>query len=149
MPVIIATKNGEKSFQDKNVITVGSQANCDVVVNVPVNFVLSVEVTDSGLKVVNAFSTPQIRFRGQSMGESLTVERACKLMIAGTDEFVGIKLQQTQAPVPTGQSVAVVSQQRPMPQQQQQPHPQPQRQPHHPRRPAQPHHPQVTMTAIA
>ena len=148
MPVIIATKNGEKSFQDKNVITVGSQANCDVVVNVPVNFVLSVEVTDSGLKVVNAFSTPQIKFRGQSMGESLSVERACKLMIAGTDEFVGIKFQQTQAPAPTGQSVAVVSQQRPQPQQQQ-PHPQPQRQPHHPRRPAQPHHPQVTMTAIA
>lgn len=146
MPVIIATKNGEKSFQDKNVITVGSQANCDVVVNVSVNFVLSVEVTNSGLKVVNAFSTPQIRFRGQSMGESLTVERACKLMIAGTDEFVGIKLQQTQAPVPTGQTVAAAPQQRPQPQQ---PHPQPQRQPHPPRRPAQPHHPQVTMTAIA
>lgn len=147
MPVIIATKNGEKSFQDKNVITVGSQANCDVVVNVSVNFVLSVEVTNSGLKVVNAFSTPQIRFRGQSMGESLTVERACKLMIAGTDEFVGIKFQQTQAPVPTGQTMAAAPQQRPQPQQQ--PHPQPQRQPHHPRRPAQPHHPQVTMTAIA
>lgn len=147
MPVIIATKNGERSFQDKNVITVGSQANCDVVVNVSVNFVLSVEVTNSGLKVVNAFSTPQIRFRGQSMGESLTVERACKLMIAGTDEFVGIKFQQTQAPVPTGQTMAAAPQQRPQPQQQ--PHPQPQRQPHHPRRPAQPHHPQVTMTAIA
>jgi len=146
MPVIIATKNGERAFQDKNVITVGSQANCDVVVNVSVNFVLSVEVTNSGLKIVNAFSTPQIRFRGQSMGESLTVERACKLMIAGTDEFVGIKLQQTQAPVPTGQTVAAAPQQRPQPQQ---PHPQPQRQPHPPRRPAQPHHPQVTMTAIA
>ena len=146
MPVIIATKNGERSFQDKNVITVGSQANCDVVVNVSVNFVLSVEVTNSGLKVVNAFSTPQIRFRGQSMGESLTVERACKLMIAGTDEFVGIKLQQTQAPVPTGQTTVAAPQQRPQPQQQ--PHPQPQRQPHPPRRPA-PHHPQVTMTAIA
>lgn len=152
MPVIIATKNGEQIFNDKSVITIGNQANCDVIVNVPVNFVLSVEIGQTGCKVVNSFSTPQILFRGRSMGQSLMIERACKLMIAGTDDFIGIKLQSVQAPIPQQSSA-------PMPQMTQQSnHPMPQQR-QHPNRPTQgrapqprrmqPQQPQVTMTAIA
>ena len=45
MSIIIATKNGEKLFKNNQVVTVGSQENCDVIISVPVNFVLSVEMS--------------------------------------------------------------------------------------------------------
>lgn len=133
MPVIIATKNGETLFSDKNLITVGSHPNCDVLLKVPVKFVLSVEIIPTGgYKIMNRFSSPEVLFRGQPMGSSLSVEKACKLMIAGTDEFIGIKTPVSQEQ-PASQQVpakaVVKSAQRPVR-----------------KAPAQP---QVTMTAIA
>ncbi len=140
MPVVIATKNGEKTFKDKEIITVGNQSNCDVVLEVPVNFVLSIEVIKTGgCNVVNAFSSPEILFRGEPMGAKLAVEKACKLMIEGTNDFVAIK---TQAIVPqaTGAQTVAARQSAPMPQMQQ---PAPQR------RQSPPPQPHVTMTSIA
>ena len=92
MSVTIATKNGEQLF-NKNVVTVGTQPNCDVVVNSPVQFVLSIELNPAGgCLVTNLSQSPQILFRGQPMGAQIPVQKACKLMVAGTDDFVGIKL---------------------------------------------------------
>lgn len=156
MSVTIATKNGEQLF-NKNVVTVGTQPNCDVVVNSPVQFVLSIELNPAGgCLVTNLSQSPQILFRGQPMGAQIPVQKACKLMVAGTDDFVGIKLATVPQVHANGQP------QRPMPRSQGQPMPprpqgqrpqrpmnggQPQR-PHPPvRRPQ--HQPQVTMTAIA
>lgn len=156
MSVTIATKNGEQLF-NKNVVTVGTQPNCDVVVNSPVQFVLSIELNPAGgCLVTNLSQSPQILFRGQPMGAQIPVQKACKLMVAGTDDFVGIKLATVPQVHANGQP------QRPMPRSQGQPMPprpqgqrpqrpmnggQPQR-PHPPvRRPQ--HQPQVTMTDIA
>lgn len=156
MSVTIATKNGEQLF-NKNVVTVGTQSNCDVVVNSPVQFVLSIELNPAGgCLVTNLSQSPQILFRGQPMGAQIPVQKACKLMVAGTDDFVGIKLATVPQVHANGQP------QRPMPRPQGQPMPprpqgqrpqrpmnggQPQR-PHPPVRRPQPQ-PQVTMTAIA
>jgi len=137
MPIMIATKNGEKKFPEGKTITVGNQPNCDVIINVPVNFLLSVDMLQNGgFRITNQSNSPEILFRGQSIGAGLNIERACKLMIAGTDEFIGIKLAQSvQAPVPSPN-------QAPAPQGQPRP-------PRPKRRPAPPQQPQVTMTAIA
>ena len=156
MSVTIATKNGEQLF-NKNVVTVGTQSNCDVVVNSPVQFVLSIELNPAGgCLVTNLSQSPQILFRGQPMGAQIPVQKACKLMVAGTDDFVGIKLAtvpqvhangQPQRPMPRPQGQSM----HPRPQGQRPQRPmnggQPQR-PHPPVRRPQPQ-PQVTMTAIA
>lgn len=147
MSVTIATKNGEQLF-NKNVVTVGTQSNCDVVVNSPVQFVLSIELNPAGgCLVTNLSQSPQILFRGQPMGAQIPVQKACKLMVAGTDDFVGIKL----ATVPQVHANGQPQRPMPRPQGQRPQRPmnggQPQR-PHPPvRRPQ--HQPQVTMTAIA
>lgn len=147
MSVTIATKNGEQLF-NKNVVTVGTQPNCDVVVNSPVQFVLSIELNPAGgCLVTNLSQSPQILFRGQPMCAQIPVQKACKLMVAGTDDFVGIKLATVPQVHANGQP------QRPMPRPQgQSMHPRPQGQrpqrPHPPVRRPQPQ-PQVTMTAIA
>lgn len=98
MTVTISTKNSSKSFDDKQVITIGNQPNCDILMNVGENFVLSIQIKpdNSGLTVINAFASQKILFRGKPMGQSLNVEKACKLMIDGTDEFIAIKFQQVQ-----------------------------------------------------
>lgn len=151
MSVVIATKNGEQVFGNKREITVGNQPDCDVVVNVSVNFVLSVVVTPSGCTIINTLGTQDILFRGNPMGQQLRIERGCKLMIAGTDEFVGIKMQAMQAPVAQQSSTAVVHQHAPagsVPQRR--PHPQgrpPQGRPV-PKRPVA-QQPSVTMSSIA
>lgn len=144
MPIVIATKNGEKKFQETGVVTIGNKPDCNVFVETDIDFLLIVEqAQNGGLKITNKLSTPDILFRGQSIGAGLSVERACKLMLAGTDEFVGIKLQAGQAP-----ANQVPPQQRAPQAPQRQPQPQPQQPPRGPRRPVPPQQ-QVTMASIA
>ena len=100
MAITISTNESSKTF-NKNVINVGNQQNCDVIVNSTESFVISIQVKPdkSGFSVINVFGNQKILFRGQPMGQSLSVTKACKLMIDGTDDFVAIKLQTAAAPV--------------------------------------------------
>ena len=92
MPVTIATKNGEQTL-DKPVVTIGTHPNCEIKVQCPVDFILIVELgRNGGFRVTNRTASPNVLFKGQPMGNSMIVERGCKLMINGTDDFVGIKL---------------------------------------------------------
>ncbi len=117
MPVTIATKNGEQTFE-KPVVTIGTHPNCEVKVQCPVDFILIVELgRNGGFRVTNKTATPDVMFKGQPMGNSLIVERGCKLMINGTDDFVGIKLaapQQVPQQAPQQQAQQMM---RPAPQQ--------------------------------
>lgn len=123
MPVTIATKNGEQTFE-KPVVTIGTHPNCEVKVQCPVDFILIVELgRNGGFRVTNKTATPDVMFKGQPMGNSLIVERGCKLMINGTDDFVGIKLG------------AAAPQQAPQPQQQQMMRPAPQQRAPRPQQP--------------
>lgn len=100
MPVTIATKNGEQTY-DKPVVTIGTHPNCEVKVQCSVDFILIVELgRNGGFRVTNKTATPDIMFKGQPMGNSLIVERGCKLMINGTDDFIGIKLGASAVPRP-------------------------------------------------
>lgn len=143
MAVIIATKNGEQAM-DKQVLTVGSENGCDVKVDVPVKFVLSVELMPTGgCKVVNVQNCPYLLFKGQQMGAKIQIERACKIMIDGTDEFIGIKLQVTRQAVQAPQT-QMANKAKPMPRPSQAPAASPQRRPM-----PQPQVPHVTMESIA
>lgn len=127
MPVTIATKNGEQTF-DKPVVTIGTHPNCEVKVQCPVDFILIVELgRNGGFRVTNKTATPDIMFKGQPMGNSLIVERGCKLMVNGTDDFVGIKLGVAAAPRPQAPQ--------PQPQQPQAPQMQGRPQGHRPQQP--------------
>ena len=97
MTVVISTQNSSKTFDNKQVITVGNQQNCDITIDTKENFLLSLQVqpNDKGVTVINAFASSKILFRGAPMGQSLPVEKACKLMIDGTDEYVAIKILPT------------------------------------------------------
>lgn len=117
MPVTIATKNGEQTFE-KPVVTIGTHPNCEVKVQCPVDFILIVELgRNGGFRVTNKTATPDVMFKGQPMGNSLIVERGCKLMINGTDDFVGIKLAAPQQVPQQAPQQQVQQMMRPAPQQ--------------------------------
>lgn len=93
MRVVIASKDNEKVFNDLNVINIGTAPNCNYKLNLDFDLIFSLQKQDNGKwQVINNFKSNKILFRGQPIGASLEIGSLCKLMIAGTDEFVSIKL---------------------------------------------------------
>lgn len=93
MTIIITTQNGEKSFSGKDVINVGTNPNCDVVLNVDFDLLLSIQYDEVSGKcnIVNNFQSPRVLFKGTPV-KKIAVGNVCKLMIADSNEFVGLKL---------------------------------------------------------
>lgn len=100
MSVIISSLNQEKVFEDKEVINVGSNPSCDFVLNVGFDLLLTIQYnsTENKCIVVNTFSSNNILFKGQPIGQKLDVDNVCKLMIADSQEFISIKISPAVTP---------------------------------------------------
>ena len=93
MTVTITSKDNEKSFNDSNVINIGTLPNCHFKLNIPGEFIISLQRMDNGKwQVVNNLKNSDVLFRGQPIGNSIIIGSLCKLMIANTDEFISIKI---------------------------------------------------------
>lgn len=93
MKVTITSKNSEKVFNDSNVINIGTAPNCNYKLNLDFDLIISLQRMENGKwQVVNNFKSDKVLFRGQPIGASLEIASLCKLMIADTDEFIGIKI---------------------------------------------------------
>lgn len=93
MKVTITSKNSEKVFNDSNVINIGTAPNCNYKLNLDFDLIISLQKMDNGKwQVVNNFKSDKVLFRGQPIGASIEIASLCKLMIADTDEFIGIKI---------------------------------------------------------
>lgn len=53
---------------------------------------LTAQINDGKIILLNNFKNPGILFKGQPMGEKLEAKGNLKLMIDGSDEFLGIKI---------------------------------------------------------
>lgn len=92
MTVVIKSLNKEKVFESKEFITIGSAQNCDFVMETGFDFMLTAQINDGKIILLNNFKNPGILFKGQPMGEKLEAKGNLKLMIDGSDEFLGIKI---------------------------------------------------------
>lgn len=93
MKVVIASKNNEKVFNDLNVINIGTAPNCNFKLNLDFDLIISLQKQENGKwQVINNFKSDRILFRGQPIGSAIEIGSLCKLMIAGTDEFISIKI---------------------------------------------------------
>ena len=93
MKVTITSKNSEKVFNDSNVINIGTAPNCNYKLNLDFELVISLQKLESGKwQIVNTSKSDKVLFRGQPIGSSIEIASLCKLMIADTDEFIGIKI---------------------------------------------------------
>ena len=94
MAVIISSKNNEKTFAEKEIINIGTNPECDFVLNLDSDFMLTLQYTlgSSKFVVVNNFMSDKILFKGQPIGAKLEFDSVCKLMIANSDDFISIKI---------------------------------------------------------
>ena len=95
MAVIITSKNNEKVFSDKNFIIIGSNSDCGYPVDVDFDLILTVKYDENLNKcvVVNDFANPKVLFRGEPFLGKLVVDKFCKLKFAGSEDFLGIKIE--------------------------------------------------------
>ena len=94
MTVIISSLNKETVFKEKDFIIIGSNSDCDYQINAGFEFILTVQYDENSKKctVINNFENPKILFRGEPFKGKITVEKFCKLKLAESGEFIGIKI---------------------------------------------------------
>ncbi len=94
MGFTVCSKNKEQTFKDKNVIYISSKPNYDVQINTDFEFILGVRYDEKTNRclIVNKYKYPQFKFKGESLPEKMIVDKICKIMIDGSDDFITIKV---------------------------------------------------------
>ena len=66
MTIVISTSQGEKVF-NKDVITVGTNPNCDVILNTGYDILLTLEyrANENKCSIINTFKSDKVLFKGQ------------------------------------------------------------------------------------
>lgn len=94
MSFSISTKNNEKTFTNKSVVYISSKPNYDYYLNPGFDFTLTVQydVKSNKCYLLNQFNTKKFLFKGQPIPPKLEIDKICKIMIEGTDEYITIKV---------------------------------------------------------
>ena len=94
MAFTIASKLNEKTFADKELVTIGSRAGADYVLNTGFDFLLTIQcdMQTNKCTVLNQFNNPKFLFKGSPLPAKLDVDKVCKIMIDGSDEFIAIRV---------------------------------------------------------
>ncbi len=97
MAFTISSKNNEKTFADKELVNISSKDGFDFKLNVDFNFMLTVQYDPKTNRCVllNQFGNKRFLFKGKPIPASLEVDKICKIMIDGSDEFLTIKVTGT------------------------------------------------------
>lgn len=97
MSIVVNSQDKEKHFESKDIITIGTDTNCDFVVDMPFDFILTVKFNPVNEKytIINNLNTNEILFKGESIGQFMEFESLCKLMLKGSEEFISIKIIDT------------------------------------------------------
>lgn len=94
MAFTITTKNAEKTFSDKELVNICSKDGFDFKLDVDFDCMLTIQYDQTSNKctVLNQFNNEKFLFKGKQLPAKLEVEKVCKIMIDGSDDFITIKL---------------------------------------------------------
>ena len=94
MAFTIATKYGEKTFADKELVNISSREGADIKLNLGFDFLLTVQydVRLNKCTILNQFNNPKFLFRGKTLPSRLDVDKVCKIMVDGSDEYITVKV---------------------------------------------------------
>ncbi|MBQ8459637.1 hypothetical protein IJ541_06005 [bacterium] len=94
MAFTIISKNNEKTFSDKELINISSKPGFDFQVNTGFEFMLTVQYDPKTNKCVllNQFNNQKFLFKGKPIPARLEIDKVCKIMADGSDEFITIKI---------------------------------------------------------
>jgi len=92
MTIVITTSQGEKVF-NKDVITAGTNPNCDVILNTGYDVLLTMEykIAENKCSIINTFKNDKVLFKGQPI-KRVDVTNICKIMFGDSEEFLAVKV---------------------------------------------------------
>ena len=94
MAFTIVTKHGEKTFADKELVNISSNPNADYQVDFGFQFMLTVQcdLRTNRCVLLNQFHSQKFLFKGKTLPAQLEIDKLCKIMVDGSDEFITIKV---------------------------------------------------------
>lgn len=94
MSFTISSKNNEKTFSDKELVNISSKDGFDFKLDVNFNFMLTVQYDrkTNRCTLLNQFGSKKFLFKGKPIPPSLEIDKVCKIMVDGSDEFLTIKV---------------------------------------------------------
>ena len=94
MAFTIVTKYGEKTFADKELVNISSKQGADITLDLGFDFLLTVQFDPRANKcaVLNQFNNSRFLFKGKPLPPKFDIDRVCKIMVDGSDEFISIKV---------------------------------------------------------
>ncbi|MBR6098370.1 hypothetical protein IKP85_01340 [bacterium] len=94
MAFTISSKNGEKTFSDKDLVNISSKPGYDFQIETAFPFMLTVHYDTKTGKclLINQYRSQKFLFKGRPISSSLEIDKICKLMIDGSDDFLMIKV---------------------------------------------------------
>ena len=105
MALVVTSTKGEKIFT-KDVINVGTNQNCDVVLDLDFDILLTLQYSNGKCTVTNNFQSDKVLFKGQPI-KRVEVNSICKLMFADSSEFVSIKIV-SDAPISNTKTITAI-----------------------------------------
>ncbi len=95
MDIIISSKNNEKIYIDKNVITIGTNSRCNFQIDTDYEVLLSIQYDFSirNFVIINTFNNKKVLFCSEPL-KRLELGRINKIFFKNTDEFLNIKVLQ-------------------------------------------------------
>lgn len=96
MSFTVITKQGEKTFANKELVNISSKPNFDYCLNLGFEYVLTIQDDPKTrvCTVLNSFGCDKFLFKGQPLPQRLEVDRMCKIMVKDSDEFIVIRPNQ-------------------------------------------------------
>ncbi len=94
MTFTVTTKNSGFTFENRKVVNISSKKGYDCTVEVPFEFLLTLEYNAQISKYVlfNKFNCTSLLFKGQPLPQRLEIDKMCKIMVKDSDEFITIKI---------------------------------------------------------
>ena len=93
MAFTISTKNKEQTFNDKVLVNLCSKEGFDFKLDLDFDCMLAVEYNQETNKctIINQFNNERFLFKGKTLPARLEVDKVCKIIIDGTDDYIVIK----------------------------------------------------------
>lgn len=112
MTIVVSSSTQEKVFNQNDVINAGTNPNCDIILNVDFDVLLTIQYDFAENKciIMNTFHSDKVLFKGKPI-KKVEVGNVCKLMLAGTEEFLSVRLiADNSQPIQTKKTVTSIGQ---------------------------------------
>ena len=94
MSFSIITKNGERTFQDKEIVNISSKEGFDICADFGFDYMLTVQFDKNTgtCSLLNQFNCANFLFKGAPIPQRMEITKLCKLMVKDSDEFLTIRV---------------------------------------------------------